>query len=255
MPPRARHPPPAARQPDRASCPDGTPAGVPGISSCRSGMPDRAASLTGAGPPPSASGSDPTPTTMDTTSEATPPGVPSDQHSVPGWARELPPSARQPRLPSQSARRRANEGSGDRERGDRWDADSCVRPERSSSRRCGQLCLCFADKTRRIHRTKEIECRLELVIGLGPPPGPAELLGGAEPREGGRPGSAHRVQQLGRRHEFPVSQRAGGNEPGRIAPGSEPLPRFGGAAQHLSGKHTVRRRLANTAQIGGPGVE
>ena len=60
---------------------------------------------------------------------------------------------------------------------------------------------------------------LMVAITFGPPPGPGELLAGAKPHEGGRPGRAHRVQHLGGRHEFLVDQGSGGNVLGRIALG------------------------------------
>src|SRR6516164_6426121 len=84
-----------------------------------------------------------------------------------------------------------------------------------SLRRGGQQCLCFADEACRIYGTEEAEGTPELFISLGPPPGPRELLGGAKPREGGRPGCAHRVQRPGGRHEVLVSQPSGGYVPER----------------------------------------
>ena len=88
-----------------------------------------------------------------------------------------------------------------------------------SLRRGGQQCLCLADEVCRVHGAEEAEGMPELVISLGPAPGPGEFLGGAKPREGSRPGCAHRVQRLGCCHELLVSQPPGGSGPGRIATG------------------------------------
>jgi len=98
--------------------------------------------------------------------------------------------------------------------------DSCV-PARSSGRyaEAASSSSAWRMKARRIHGPEEVEGTPELVISLGPPPGPSELLGGAKPRMGSRPGRAHRVQRLGCRHEFLVSQLSGGSGP--LCPGRE----------------------------------
>jgi hypothetical protein len=127
--------------------------------------------------------------------------------------------------------------------------------QRSLSCRCGQQFLSFADETGRAHGPEELECMLELVLGLARPPGLDELLGGTKPCEGGRPGCADRVQRLGCRHEVLFGQLSGGDEPGRIAPGSEPPPRLVTTTQDLSGKHAFGERLVDMAPVNRAGAE